>query len=155
MFLIVGLASIWLETIHLRAAVPIIWRISWCAVTYNINNIISQVNQSLPASHTPTHPSLPPSSLPSPSTSLPPRVILAMLKGPVRGVCYPCPPSEFWSLVCPYFTRFLCHCRNFDKTSIACRHFVALVLLFQGHVRIYSPAGPLLSWIGKPLWDKG
>ena len=47
---------------------------------------------------------------------------------------YPCPSSEFQSLVCRYFGRFPCRCRNFDKTSIACRHFVALVSLFQGRV---------------------
>ena len=67
-------------------------------------------------------PSLPPSS-PSPSPS----------PSPCKGG-YPCPPSEFQSLVCRYFERFPCRSRNFDKTSIACRHFVALVSLFQGRV---------------------
>ena len=56
-----------------------------------------------------------------------------MDKGPCAGT-YPCPPFEFQSLVCHYFGRFPCRCRNFDKTSIACRHFVALVSLFQGRI---------------------
>ena len=47
---------------------------------------------------------------------------------------YPCPPSEFQSLVCCYFGRFLCHCQNFNKTSIVCHCFIALVSLFQGRV---------------------
>ena len=50
--------------------------------------------------------------------------------GPRKGG-YPCPQSEFQSLVCRYFGRCPCRCRNFDKTSIACHHFVALVSLLQ------------------------
>ena len=35
--------------------------------------------------------------------------------GPCKGG-YPRPQSEFQSLVCRYFGRSLCRCRNFDKT---------------------------------------
>ena len=58
--------------------------------------------------------------------------------GPYKGT-YPCPPFEFQSLVCRYFGRFPCCCQNFDKTSIACRHFVALVSLSQGRVAVSRP----------------
>ena len=54
-----------------------------------------------------------------------------------NGPCkrgYPCLPSEFQSLVCRYFRRFMCCCltSHEHKTSIACCHFVAL--MFQGRV---------------------
>ena len=38
-------------------------------------------------------------------------------KGPCKGG-YPSPPSEFQSLVCRYFGRFPCRCRNFNMTSL-------------------------------------
>ena len=38
--------------------------------------------------------------------------------GPCKGG-YPCPQSDFQSLVCCYFGSFLCRCWNFNKTSIA------------------------------------
>ena len=50
--------------------------------------------------------------------------LLCRSGGPCKGG-YPGPPSEFQSLVSRYFGRFPCRCRTFDKTSIACRHFVA------------------------------
>ena len=56
-----------------------------------------------------------------------------LLLGPCEGG-YPCPQSDFQSLVWRYFVRFPCRCRNFDKTSVACCHFVSLVSLFQGRV---------------------
>ena len=37
-------------------------------------------------------------------------------------------------LVCCYFGQFPCHCRNFNKTSIVCHHFIVLMSTFQGHV---------------------
>ena len=46
------------------------------------------------------------------------RIMLALhLQGPCKGG-YPSPPSEFQCLVCRYFGRFLCHCRNFNMTSL-------------------------------------
>ena len=74
-----------------------------------------------------------------------------VLLGPCKGG-YPCPQSEFQSFVCHYFGRFPCH-RNFDKTSIACRHFVGLVSLFQGRVtsRNLPLTGPFYSHLDAPL----
>ena len=45
--------------------------------------------------------------------------------GPCKGG-YPSPPSEFQSLVCRYFGRFPCRCRNFDKTSAFRRSRIAV-----------------------------
>ena len=70
--------------------------------------------------------------------------------GPDKG-SYPL-PSEFQSLVCRSFGRFPCRCRNFDKTSIVCRHFVAfralVMSLFQGRVACHNfpLTGPLYYW---------
>ena len=46
--------------------------------------------------------------------------------------------AEFQILEGRYFGRFPCCCRNFDKTSIACCHLVAFLLLFQSHVACWN-----------------
>ena len=42
---------------------------------------------------------------------------LGLYIGPCKGG-YPSPPSEFQNLVCRYFWRFPCCCRNFNMTSL-------------------------------------
>ena len=48
-----------------------------------------------------------------------------------------------------YFRRFLCHCLNFDKTSIICHHLVALLALFPGRIacRNLRLTGPYEVWL--------
>ena len=45
------------------------------------------------------------------------RWILLLFVGACKGG-YPCPPSEFQSLICRYFRRFPCRCRNFNMTLL-------------------------------------
>ena len=57
--------------------------------------------------------------------------------GPCKGG-FPSPPSEFQSLVCRYFRRFRCRCRNFDMKSLRLcwpsseENFTRLRLIRQG-----------------------
>ena len=71
---------------------------------------------------------------------------ISPLKGPFKGGC-PSSPSEFQSLVCRYFGRFPCRCRNFSMTSLR--------LCWPSSEEIYQTSISYVRDCGARSWVRG